>query len=94
MLQEIVSIPAPFNMVVLIVLIVVGGSVISEVAKQVRHYFCHRAETELKRDMLDRGMSAVEIEQVIAASSPAALRGRTEILGARGCKTPIRSGNV
>jgi len=31
----------------------------------------HRAELELKREMLERGMSAEEIERVIAASKPA-----------------------
>ena len=30
----------------------------------------HRAETELKREMIERGMSADEIAKVIEASSP------------------------
>ena len=49
-LESITSIPAPFNMVVLIVLIACGAGVITGVAKEFRKYLCHREEVELKRD--------------------------------------------
>ena len=68
-LESITSIPAPFNMVVLIVLIACAAGVITGVAKEVRKYLCHREEVELKRDLLASGMNAAEIEQVVRARS-------------------------
>ena len=66
-LQSITSIPAPFNMVVLITLIVMTASVVATIAKQVRKYASHRQELEFKRELLDRGMNADEIERVVRA---------------------------
>jgi hypothetical protein len=66
--DAIMSLQTPFNMVVLIVLIGTVGGVISASVKEVRKYLCHREETQLKREMLDRGMKAMEIEQVLCAS--------------------------
>ncbi len=57
----------PFNLVAFIVLIGVVSSVITSVVKQIRKYFCHRQEIEFKREMLDRGMSAEEINTIIKA---------------------------
>ena len=68
-LESITSIPAPFNMVVMIVLIACAAGVITGVAKEVRKYLCHREEVELKRDLLASGMNAAEIEQVVRARS-------------------------
>jgi hypothetical protein len=65
--RRIIEMPAPFNMVVLIVLIITVGSIIKGVARYVRQYACHRNELEFKREMLERGMSAGEIEQVVKA---------------------------
>ena len=65
--ESIVSLPAPFNMVVLIVLIGSVAGVIGTIAKEVRKYLCHRTEMELKREMLDRGMKTQEIERVMQA---------------------------
>ena len=65
--DSIVAIPAPFNMVVLIVLIGSVAGVIGTIAKEVRKYLCHRTEMELKREMLDRGMKSQEIERVMKA---------------------------
>jgi len=68
-MEFISSIPVPFNMIVLVVLITAVAGTITSIAKFVRQYHCHREEIELKREMLDRGMSAQEIEQVIRAQS-------------------------
>ena len=68
--RRIIEMPAPFNMVVLIVLIVTVGSIVKGIDKYVRQYACHRNELEFKREMLERGMSAGEIEQVINARGP------------------------
>jgi hypothetical protein len=69
-LQSIVDIPPPFNMIVLIVLIVTAGSALTAAVAQVRKYFSHRQELEFKRELLDRGMTAEEIERVVRAQSP------------------------
>jgi hypothetical protein len=66
----ITEMPSPFNMVVLVVLFATVGTVIKAIAKYIRQYASHRQELALKREMLERGMSAGEIEQVIRARSP------------------------
>jgi hypothetical protein len=74
-LQSVVDIPPPFNMIVLIVLIITAGSAFTAAASQVRKYFTHRQELEFKRELLDRGMSAEEIERVVRVQSPAVREG-------------------
>jgi len=61
------TVPTPFNMVVIIVLITSCAGVVSAVAKQIRKYACHRQELEFKRELLDRGLAPEEIELVIRA---------------------------
>jgi len=68
--QQISTLPAPFNMVVLLVLIIMGTGVITSLMKQIRKFACHRQDVEFKREMLDRGLSADEIEQIIRAKVP------------------------
>ena len=65
--QSLVNIPAPFKMVVMIVLICCAAGIISSVAKQVRKFGTHQQELEFKRELVDRGMSAEEIERIVAA---------------------------
>jgi hypothetical protein len=55
------------NWIVAIVLICVVASVIASIAKQIRKYACHRNEVELKRDLVERGLSVEEIERIVAA---------------------------
>jgi hypothetical protein len=59
------------NWIVLVVLICVGASVITSIAKQLRKYGCHRSEVELKRDLMERGLSVDEIERILAAKGTA-----------------------
>jgi hypothetical protein len=59
----------PWNMIVLVVLISCIASVFKAIAKQSRFYATHRAEVNLKRDLVERGLSVDEIERVIAARS-------------------------
>ena len=68
--HSVVSIPAPFNMVVLLVLIGSVAHLATSVATQVRKYASHRVETQLKRELVERGLSIDEIERVVAAQSP------------------------
>ncbi len=69
LLDSIVALPVPFNMVVLVVLIGSVAGVIGAIAKEVRKYLCHREEMELKREMLDRGMEPQEIDRVMHAKT-------------------------
>jgi hypothetical protein len=56
-------------MIVLVVLIGCIASVVKAVAKQSRTYASHRAELNLKRELVERGLSVDEIERVMAAKS-------------------------
>jgi len=63
------ALPTPFDMIVYIVLIGSVAGVIGTIAAEVRKYFCHRDEMELKREMLDRGMEAEDIDRVMQANA-------------------------
>ena len=67
--QSIMALPTPFNMVVFIVLIGSVAGVICSITKEVRIFLCHRDEMELKREMLDRGIGANEIDRVMQAKA-------------------------
>ncbi|QDT70838.1 hypothetical protein MalM25_37940 [Planctomycetes bacterium MalM25] len=64
---NLLNLPVPFNMVVLIVAISCGLGAIKSVAKQARIYADHEADRRLKRDMIDIGLSAEEAERIIRA---------------------------
>jgi hypothetical protein len=63
---------SPFGMIVLVVLIGSVLGVIGTIAAQIRIYATHRADVHLKRELVERGLSAEEIERVVGAKSPAA----------------------
>jgi hypothetical protein len=67
--HSIMAMPAPFNMVVLIVLIGAVAGAVKLVATEVRRFGCHRQEIDFKREMVERGLSAEEIERILAAGS-------------------------
>ena len=68
-ISRIVSITPPFNMIVMVVFLIVVAGVITAIASEIRKYFCRRDELEFKRELVDRGMSADEIERVVKAGS-------------------------
>jgi hypothetical protein len=68
--KAIVSIPVPFNMIVLIVLIGSAAGVLTGIATQIRKYTCHRQEIDFKRELVDRGLAADEIERIVNARMP------------------------
>jgi hypothetical protein len=68
--ERIIEMRTPYNWLTLVVLIITVGSIVKGIAKYVRQYACHRNELEFKREMLERGMSAGEIEQVVKARGP------------------------
>lgn len=61
------SLDPPWNMIVLVTLISCAASVVKVIAKQCRAFASDRAELNLKRELVDRGLSVDEIERVIAA---------------------------
>ena len=65
--QSITNIQAPFNMIVLVVLIGSAATILTSGFSEVRKYLSHRQDVELKRELLERGMSADEIERVARA---------------------------
>ncbi len=65
--QAIVSIGVPFNMIVLIVLIGSVAGVLTGIATQIRKCGCHRQNIDFKRELVDRGLAAEEIERIVQA---------------------------
>jgi hypothetical protein len=57
--------------VVMIVLIFFAAWLIGHSVGELRKYACHRNDVELKRDLAARGLSADEIERIVAAKSSA-----------------------
>lgn len=68
--HSLLNLPTPFNMIVLVVLIGTVGGLIGKVIVQSRAYASHRADLQFKREMVERGLNADEIEQIVAAKSP------------------------
>ncbi|RIK84071.1 MAG: hypothetical protein DCC67_05345 [Planctomycetota bacterium] len=69
LLHSISGIPAPFNMIVWVVLICSFAGIVTAAFKEIRKFACHRQELEFKRELVDRGMSADEIERVVRSRS-------------------------
>ena len=65
--KGILSIQTPFNMIVLVVLFGSVAGVLGGIAPQIRKYGCHRQDVDFKRELVDRGLSADEIERIIQA---------------------------
>jgi len=72
--HTIVSIEPPFNMVVLLVLIGSVAGVLTGIATQFRKYGCHRQDIDFKRELVDRGLSAEEIERIIKVRAPESVK--------------------
>jgi hypothetical protein len=57
------------NWIVMIVSIFFTAWLLGTIVEETRKYACHRKDVELKRDLAERGMSAEEIERIVAAHS-------------------------
>lgn len=68
--QSITSLQPPFNMIVLIVLIVSFFGLLRMVVLQARLFASHREDVQLKRELVERGLGADEIERIVLAKSP------------------------
>ena len=66
-IDQIFSMPPPFNMVTVIVIVVMGTGVITSLASEVRKYVSHRETIEVIRELAERGMNADEIERILNA---------------------------
>ena len=64
--RAIIDIPAPFNMIVLIVLFGCTVGVIGAIATEIRKYGCHRMDLDFKRELVDRGFSSEEIVRIVS----------------------------
>jgi hypothetical protein len=69
--QSIMNMGSPWNMIVLVVLITCTTGVFTSMFKQIRKYGCYRRDVDLKRDLVERGLSVDEIERIVAAKSSA-----------------------
>jgi hypothetical protein len=69
-LYQVTNLPTPFNMIVLVVLIGAISGIISTVVKQTGSYARLRQDFAFKRELIDRGMSADEVQRVVEARSP------------------------
>ncbi len=67
-ITQILSMPPPFNMVTVIVVVVMGVSGIATVSREIRKYASHRESMEVIRELAERGMSADEIERILNSS--------------------------
>jgi hypothetical protein len=67
--QAILHMQTPFNMVVLVVMITCSAAVVKFIAMELRKFGCHRQDIDFKREMVDRGLSAEEIERILKAGS-------------------------
>ena len=67
--KDVISMQTPFNMIVLIVLFGSVAGVLTGIATQIRKYGCHRQDVDFKRELVDRGLSADEIERIIKAQA-------------------------
>lgn len=66
-IHQVLSMPPPFNMITVIVVVVVGVGGITSIATEIRKYVSHRESMEVIRDLADRGMSPGEIERILNA---------------------------
>jgi len=64
-MTQILSMPPPFNLVAVIVIVSVGVGGITSIAREIRKYASHRESMEVIADLAERGMSADEIERVL-----------------------------
>jgi hypothetical protein len=65
--DAIANLGSPWNMVVLVVMLGSLAGVITTVVVQIGQYASHRADVNLKRDLVDRGLSVEEIERIVSA---------------------------
>lgn len=66
-IMRILEVPAPFNVGIVAVVMGIGLAMIAVVAGETRKFATHRLDLETKRDLLEQGMPADEIDRVLRA---------------------------
>ena len=61
---------SPFSIPIVAIVAVFAWMIIQSIVSGVQGIVKHRNEVELKQSLVDRGMSAAEVERVILAKSP------------------------
>ena len=67
MIKAVFEIQTPFNMIIVCTALVMVTGAIGAIAMEVRKFATHRMDLGLKREMIEQGMSAEEIESVFQA---------------------------
>lgn len=63
------EVPAPFNMIIVCTALVAAPAAVTGIAVELRKFATHRLDLNAKREMVDQGMTADEIERVLRARS-------------------------
>ena len=63
---NLLDLPTPFNMIVLVVALVMSVQIVKAIAWQVRLGVCHYFELQFKREMVERGLAIDEIQRLAA----------------------------
>jgi len=71
----------PWGMIITVVLIGCLTGVIMNITDEIRKYACHREDVQLKRELVERGLSVDEIERIVAARTNAPPGKRTAARG-------------
>lgn len=66
-IKQVLEVQEPFNMIIMVVFFGAAAGAVKAIATETRKYFTHRQDLEMKREMIDRGLSVEEIERVIRA---------------------------
>lgn len=72
LIDRIMSMGEPWHMIILVVLVGSVAGLLGTISKQIRKYACHRRDIDLKRELVERGLSVDEIERIVAAKGTAA----------------------
>ena len=79
LLHSVTNLPTPFNMIVLIVLISAAAGIVTAIVKQLGAYAQQRQDLLFKRELIDRGMSADEVQRVVESRSTPATQKPTVV---------------
>ncbi len=71
----------PFSFVIWIVVICCAAGAFTSLAKELRKFACHRQDIIFKRELVDRGLEAEEVERIVHDPSPRRSRSEAESKG-------------
>ena len=71
-LKTALEVPFPFNMCIILGALGIMLAMVGIVSAELSKYARHRLDADLKRDLVERGMSAEEIERILEADASGA----------------------